>query len=198
MRILSNIIAFAVFFAFVAMLVLFMFPKAGPNPAPIVHFDSQEEGEKESSLPTMLHPLVEKCKGDLITRAEQKGIDVVITEGHRTKKRQNELYEQGRSTDGKIVTHAKAGESYHNYGLAIDYALRTSDGKIIWNTKWDGNNNGKSDWLEVAAIAKDIGFEWGGDWVSFKDYPHLQMDFGLSIRELKRGERPKIDEYANK
>ncbi len=40
------------------------------------------------------------------------------------------------------------------------------------------------------AIAKELGFEWGGDWDHFKDYPHLEMRFGLTINELKRGKRP--------
>ncbi len=56
--------------------------------------------------------------------------------------------------------------------------------------EYDGNNNGKSDWMEVVEIAKDLGFSWGGDFTRFKDYPHLQMDFGLSIRDLQRGKRP--------
>ncbi len=41
--------------------------------------------------------------------------------------------------------------------------------------EYDGNQNGKSDWLEVVEIAKTLGFEWGGDWKRFKDYPHLEM-----------------------
>lgn len=52
--------------------------------------------------------------------------------------------------------------------------------------EYDGNDNGKSDWMEVVSIAKDLGFEWGGDWSGFKDYPHLQMTFGLSLRELQQ------------
>ncbi|MCA0971944.1 M15 family metallopeptidase [Halobacillus litoralis] len=172
-----------------------MFPRIDPNPAPVVQTNT--ENSEETPLPTMLHPLVEKYKDDLVAQAEQKGIDVVITEGHRTEERQKKLYAQGRSTEGNIVTYAKAGESYHNYGLAIDFALRTEGGDVVWDTQRDDNGNGKADWLEVARIAKDMGFEWGGDWTNFKDYPHLQMDFGLTIRDLKRGERPQISEYAD-
>lgn len=69
----------------------------------------------------------------------------------------------------------KRRESYHNYGLAIDFALQKKDGSIIWDMEYDGNQNGKSDWLEVVEIAKTLGFEWGGDWKRFKDYPHLEM-----------------------
>jgi len=41
--------------------------------------------------------------------------------------------------------------------------------------EYDGNNNNQSDWMEVVDIAKNLGFEWGGDWQGFKDYPHFQM-----------------------
>ncbi len=33
--------------------------------------------------------------------------------------------------------HARAGQSYHNYGLAID-VVEISNGAAIWNTNWSG------------------------------------------------------------
>jgi peptidoglycan L-alanyl-D-glutamate endopeptidase CwlK len=30
-------------------------------------------------------------------------------------------------------------------------------------------------------VFKKYGWEWGGDWTSFKDYPHFQKTFGKSI-----------------
>ncbi|MGP4060784.1 M15 family metallopeptidase [Halobacillus sp. H74] len=153
--------------------------------------------KEEVPLPSRLHPEVEQKKDELVARAQEKGIDIIITEGHRTKERQNNLYEQGRSKEGSIVTHAKGGESYHNYGLAIDFALKTDDGEVVWDTGRDDNGNGRSDWMEIVDVAKELGFDWGGDWENFKDYPHLQMDFGLSIRELKFGKRPNVDDYAD-
>jgi peptidoglycan L-alanyl-D-glutamate endopeptidase CwlK len=148
-------------------------------------------------LPKSLHPTVEKRKNQLVERVEKKGIKIVITEGHRTEERQDRLYEQGRSDNGNIVTYAKGGESYHNYGLAIDFAVENNDGAVIWDTKYDGNGNGRADWMEIVDVAKELGFDWGGDWENFKDYPHLQMDFGLSIRELKNGKRPEVNDYAD-
>ncbi|WP_082411887.1 M15 family metallopeptidase [Thalassobacillus devorans] len=144
----------------------------------------------DAPMPTELHPAVAEKRDELIDRAADKGIDVVITEGFRTIEEQEEIYERGRSEDGDIVTYAEGGESYHNYGLAIDFALRKENGDIIWDTEYDGNDNGDSDWMEVVDIAKELGFDWGGDWRRFKDYPHLQMDLGYSIRELKNGFRP--------
>jgi peptidoglycan L-alanyl-D-glutamate endopeptidase CwlK len=46
-----------------------------------------------------------------------------LTSGYRSKKEQNELYAQGRSKPGQVVTNAKAGQSYHNYGLAVDFVI---------------------------------------------------------------------------
>ena len=103
---------------------------------------------------------------------------------------QDRLYEKGRTAGGNIVTYAKGGESYHNFGLAVDFALKTAEGDVIWDMKYDRNGNSRADWMEVVNIAKELGFEWGGDWPQFKDYPHLQMDFGLSIADLQNGARP--------
>lgn len=142
------------------------------------------------SLPTGLHSIVEERSNQLIQQAAEKGIVIIITDGFRSAEDQDQLYEKGRTAVGNIVTHAKGGESYHNFGLAIDFALKTPSGNVIWDMDFDGNGNSKADWTEVVKMAKDLGFEWGGDWAQFKDYPHLQMDFGLAIAQLQNGERP--------
>ncbi|GAB6254521.1 hypothetical protein PSKAS_00430 [Peribacillus sp. N1] len=83
------------------------------------------------------------------------------------------------------VTNAKPGQSIHNYGYAIDYFLVSDDGKTaLWtvNTKWN----------RVAAIGKELGFKWGGDWSGFKDYPHLEMTGGLSYSQLHAGKKPTL------
>lgn len=145
---------------------------------------------EQRPLPSGLHPIVEEKRDLLIARAAEIGIDILITDGYRSPEEQDGLHSQGRSASGSIVTYAEGGESYHNYGLAIDYALRLDDGSVVWDIARDGNGNGESDWFEVAAIAKNLGFDWGGDWQRFKDYPHLEMTFGLSIRKLQQGWRP--------
>lgn len=152
-------------------------------------FVSKSVLTQTSEMPTSIHPIVDERTNLLIERAARKGIVVVITDGFRSAEEQDRLYEQGRTTAGNIVTHAKGGESYHNYGLAVDFALRDSGGNVIWDRQYDGNVNGIADWSEVVTIAKELGFEWGGDWANFKDYPHLQMNFGLAIDDLQRGER---------
>ena len=191
MRIISNIMTLLFIIGVVALLLYYLLPRIQfEEPQGLFH-------KKDVPLPTSLHPIVEERKDELVATVEEKGIDIVITEGHRSIDRQDKLYEQGRSTEGSIVTYAEGGESYHNYGLAIDFALKTDQGQVIWDTGYDGNENGQSDWMEIVEVAKDQGFDWGGDWENFKDYPHLQMDFGLSIRELKNGKRPKAEEHVD-
>ncbi|PSL40476.1 peptidoglycan L-alanyl-D-glutamate endopeptidase CwlK [Planomicrobium soli] len=145
---------------------------------------------KERPVPSTLHPIVEEKKNELIAKAADIGIDILITDDFRSIEEQNSLHRQGRSDPGRIVTHAKGGESYHNYGLAIDFALLLPNGDVVWDINRDGNGNGKADWQEVVDIAKDLDFSWGGDWRYFKDYPHLEMSFGLSIDDLQNGWRP--------
>jgi peptidoglycan LD-endopeptidase CwlK len=151
----------------------------------------RELGLKEPvSLPTELHPIVKERSNQLIQQTAAKGIVIVITDDFRSTQDQDRLYEKGRSAAGSIVTYAKGGESYHNFGLAIDFAIKTPSGDVIWDMNYDGNQNGKADWSEVVDLAKTLGFEWGGDWTQFKDYPHLQMNFGLTLADLQNGKMP--------
>ncbi|WP_214776892.1 M15 family metallopeptidase [Exiguobacterium sp. s22] len=116
-------------------------------------------------------------------------LEVRLTSGYRSAKEQNALYAQGRSKPGQVVTNAKAGQSYHNYGLAVDFVI-IHNNKADYDLNADRNRNDVPDWQELGELGKALGFEWGGDWNSFPDYPHLQMDFGLSLRQLNAGKRP--------
>ncbi|WP_150273217.1 M15 family metallopeptidase [Paenibacillus tepidiphilus] len=146
---------------------------------------------RSGSRLTGLHPTVLTATELLIERCYAEGVPILITQGLRTVAEQNALYAQGRTKPGAIVTNARGGYSYHNYGLAVDFALLLPGGSSAsWDMKRDGDGDGTSDWQEVARQAKELGFEWGGDWSSFKDYPHLQMSFGLTISELRGGAKP--------
>ncbi|MCY7567009.1 peptidoglycan-binding protein [Bacillus safensis] len=130
-----------------------------------------------------IHSVVKESAIEMIKQAYKEGIFVQITSGYRSFAEQNKLYAQGRTAPGKIVTNAKGGQSNHNYGLAIDYVLLSADGK---KALWTVNKK----WRRVAQIGKSLGFSWGGDWKSFKDYPHLEMMGGLTLSQLQAGKRP--------
>jgi len=42
-----------------------------------------------------------------------------------------------------------------------------------------------ADWKEVTNYFKLQGWEWGGDWKTFKDAPHFQYDYGFDWKTLK-------------
>jgi hypothetical protein len=124
--------------------------------------DSYSE-KRINSLDTRVKDPVSK----FIKRAnDELCIQLRVAQGLRTKAEQDDLYAQGRTKPGKIVTNARGGQSNHNSGVAIDVYIVKCDGTIDLNKRIP---------QEVVDIAKQEGFEWGGDWKKFKDYPHFEM-----------------------
>ena len=100
---------------------------------------------------------------------ELSEIDFTVVEGIRTKERQVELVKQGKS---------KTMNSYHipnsNGGRAVDLYPFYS-GKVQVNAP-------HNQWTKIAkamkAAANELGITitWGGDWKSFVDTPHYQIE----------------------
>lgn len=112
---------------------------------------------------------------ELSKNAKDKGINILITDTWRSFAEQQAIYDQGRTKPGNIVTWAKPGESYHNYGLAFDFVPMSSSGKPDWNAT--------DKFHIVGELGEDILLEWGGRWIK-KDMPHFQMSFGFKLVEL--------------
>lgn len=145
--------------------------------------------DEKVSLPRikLLHPKIASEIEALVNAAEKEispNISIRIVQGLRTIKEQDDLYAIGRTKAGKKVTQAKGGQSYHNYGLAIDFAFLTNEGKeLSWDTKKDWDNDLVPDWIEVVRVFMKAGYEWGGSW-KFTDLPHFQKIFGLDWRDM--------------
>lgn len=151
-----------------------------------------------------LHPKIRAGITTGIETAEEKlgqYAAVRIVQGFRSFSEQNALYAIGRTVKGfgakpglpmgHIVTKAKGGQGYHNYGLAIDFALLYDKDKngtlenLSWDLLADLNRDGEADWKEVVDSFKALAFEWGGDWTGgLVDNPHIQMTFGYSWQSL--------------
>lgn len=124
-----------------------------------------------------LHPLIreevkkiiEECDDALTGKAK-----VRITQGLRTFKEQSDLYALGRTKPGKKVTNAKPGQSIHNYGLAVDICLIIGGKVASWDTVKDWDNDRVADWYECVKIFAKYGWDWGGNWKTFKDLPHFE------------------------
>lgn len=95
----------------------------------------------------------------------------IVTEGLRTRERQAELLRIGAS---------RTMNSRHLTGHAVDLAYWLDNGNGIPESgeiRWD--------WplyetlgAAVKAVAREMGVPivWGGDWVSFRDGPHFELD----------------------
>jgi len=112
---------------------------------------------------------------------EHHGITIEIISGLRSWAQQAALYAQGRTKPGPIVTKARAGSSWHNYGLAIDLGL-FAGGKYL-----DSADPKRADriYRELGALAASMGIEWAGLWKSFPEGPHFQNRFGMTLAEAK-------------
>ena len=111
--------------------------------------------------------------------AKAAGVDLLVTSTYRDNASQDALYAQGRTKPGKIVTNAKAGQSWHNYRCAVDVVPIVA-GKPRWDVKDEV-------WQQVGKLGKAAGLEWAGDWKRFKEYPHFQYTGGLTLAQLQSG-----------
>jgi peptidoglycan LD-endopeptidase CwlK len=125
--------------------------------------------------------IVQECDLALTGRAK-----VRITQGLRTFAEQDALYAQGRTKPGKIITKAKAGQSVHNFGFAIDICLIIDNKIASWETAKDWDNDQVADWYECVKIFAKNGYEWGGNWKIFKDMPHFDKKGFNNWRKLSK------------
>ena len=112
--------------------------------------------------------VAENCR-KWLDKCAAAGLNVLITNTVRDREYQEYLYAQGRTRVGSIVTNGKV-PTFHadTAGLAFDFC------KNVKGHEYDDN----AFFHKAAAIAKGMGFSWGGDWKSFPDMPHIQWDDG--------------------
>jgi peptidoglycan L-alanyl-D-glutamate endopeptidase CwlK len=111
-----------------------------------------------------------------------KGADVQVTQGVRTAKEQNDLYQQGRTKPGPIVTHADGykGKSNHQSpvegqpGQAVDFAISVN-GRYV-DDGHDPLYKKFNDCVKQAEAELGYsGIKWGGTWAGSKfDGDHLE------------------------
>lgn len=122
-----------------------------------------------------------------------RGVTVEVISGLRSWAAQAALYAQGRTKPGRIVTKARPGSSWHNYGLAIDLGL-FKNGVYL-----DEKKPAEADkiYAEIGKLAAAHGIEWAGNWKSFTESPHFQITFGKTLAEL-REKMPAVGYDVNK
>ena len=134
----------------------------------------------EKSIQTMLIPTQRKAREfmkDIGQVGLSQGLSVRILSGTRTFDEQNELYAQGRTSPGDVVTNARAGYSNHNFGIAWDVGIFNEKSEYIddlIDKKMMTSKAVDAEYKKVGAYGKARGLFWGGEWTK-PDYPHFQM-----------------------
>lgn len=117
-------------------------------------------GDKSQEKLLTVHPDLQKLFVAAITASP---LDFSITEGIRSLERQKELVAAKKST---------TMNSRHLTGKAVDIAVFV-DGKVTWDAKY---YKVVADHIKQVASKLGIAIKWGGDWTSFKDGPHFELD----------------------
>lgn len=103
----------------------------------------------------------------VVSRAIQLSkYDFGVLEGLRSEERQRKLYNTGKSQTMK---------SKHLVGLAVDLVAYDKNGHVTWDMYYYRKIN-----MSMQQAAEELGvtITWGGDWISFQDGPHWQLEIG--------------------
>lgn len=126
-----------------------------------------------------LTPNAKKAAEYLLEAGEAEGLLILVTETLRTTERQQELYAQGRTKPGRIVTQLDGvkNKSIHQTGNAFD---------VCQNIK--GKEYEEDFIVKVGKLGEAIGLEWGGSWKGFVDSPHFQLNPGVVPKRIIKPE----------
>ena len=106
----------------------------------------------------------------LLEHAAGLGMDIQINETRRTCARQNQLFAQGRETEGKILTGARGCRSWHVHGRAVDLITKGPQSIPPYRALGD--------------FWKGLGGKWGGDFKGLDDYGHFEWHPGFGITDV--------------
>ena len=109
--------------------------------------------------------------GLLLEAGYAVGLNPQVSCGFRSGAEQDLLYSIGRTKPVKKVTNAKAGESAHNYGVAVDIFFLKADNTASFEEKLY-----KKLWAAAVEVGLDKkGLSWSGNWVTFKETAHFEL-----------------------
>lgn len=145
------------------------------------------DDRSEAAIATLL-PKVQPVARRFVKLAAENGITIKITSGTRTYGEQDALFAKGG------VTKARGGQSNHNFGIAIDVTIFEGGQPVYESPKYQ----------TLGKLGKSLGFTWGGDWHSFQDEPHFQLEplwaEGMSesqmLSELRRRHDNKMEVFG--
>lgn len=122
-----------------------------------------------------LHPYVQSRAVSVIEESARvfapKGLRVGMYEGWR------DINTQKKRMQGGVSWVGDALNSYHPWGLAVDFVFIDRLGRWTWLPDPQNPQNTRyvdPRWYTLGEIIERDGFEWGGRWQNF-DGPHAQL-----------------------
>lgn len=111
-----------------------------------------------------LHPKAQETFREFLWKIKEKGYGVLVTSSYRTFAQQ--AYYKALNSNNAAV-----GLSPHNYGMALDLNL-------IKGTAWYRKESSKEKWEStgVPQIARDMNLRWGGDFKTYHDPVHFDLE----------------------
>ena len=128
-------------------------------------FDSRSEANIASLIPQ-----AQIAARQFLAAVIDAGIDAKIISGNRTWAEQDALFAKRPR-----VTKARGGYSNHNFGIAWDIGIFAGGAYLPKSPLY----------AQAGAIGRAQGLEWGGDWKSFKDEPHYNLQTGKTVAQLR-------------
>lgn len=163
----SNIFKKIVIVILIFSLLFIIFPRAGVY---VNLFDKVSYTYTDNSTSEIikdideLSPKTKELAIEFLERCEANGLSVKITETYRTQKRQDMLFEQGRTTSGPVVTWTR--NSKHTSRRAFD----------ICEDKTDDPYGDLEFFRKCAEIGKEVGLAPGFYFEETQDMPHYELN----------------------
>lgn len=168
----------------------------GDNEVSTVGEQNQKNIQDVNKINNSIDSLTQETKEALqilIEKIKNENLPIVLFEALRTPERQRFLYTKGRTTpvvrekgiyefpglptEPQVTSTLK---SNHFTGHAADFVLDVNH--PYWKTvgynpngAWDVSSRTEPIWQRFGQLAKESGFNWGGYWQSFRDYPHIEL-----------------------
>ena len=115
-----------------------------------------------------VHPDLVKVVYRTAKLIKDKSFGFIITCGVRTLEEQKKLLKAGATR----TLNSRHIPGKDGYSKAVDFAV-TLDGKVRWD--WPLYSR-LAELVKEAARLENLTVEWGGDWKTFKDGPHFQLN----------------------
>ena len=133
--------------------------------------DAEAAGIPSAQLDTSLDSLegsAHQAFLDLTTAANAQGLFFDVRSTRRTCAQQHGLFLIGRvpGDDRKHVTNADGCISWHVDGRAVDVTMT------------------QGSYADFGALAKSLGWKWGGDFPGFPDPGHVEWHPGMKIEDV--------------